>query len=152
MPSKKVSKSAVLVLMDRGYALVSPKDWAKILKEARVVDSITRCATWGEYRKLGKHPFQDAINDWAQLEEDPGDDEPFLSDFPFDDVSEGAWSRHSELEMATQDFLESISDHVDLSEFTEAVGPWSWIDLDHDQAVCDLIKSLGFEVIEGEFD
>ena len=152
MPSKKLAKSAILVLMERGYALVSPEDWATISKEARIVDSIMRCQTWGEYRNLGKHPFLDEITDWAQLDEEPDDDESFLSDFPFDGVAELAWDRHAKLEVATQDFLESISDQVDVDEFTETVGPWSWIGIDHDQTVYDMIKDIGYEIVEAQFD
>lgn len=147
MGGKGSSKEVVVVPMDRGYAVVTRSDWDELVETARLADTIIACTTWGEYRALGTHRFEDLIDD-----EDHDDDEPFTPDLPFDDGNEGGFDRYGQLESGTYDFFESLDSATVFDSWIEEVGPWKWVKLDCVEKVKAALVAQGFAVIEMDFD
>jgi hypothetical protein len=153
MSNAETKKVAVVVETERGYAVVSPERWREILDGSRWVKTIRACKTWGEYRSLGDHPFEDAVESHAAREGIPDDDgDPFPWSLPFaDEGGEGEWDRYAKLESSTTNFFENLEGETELLKYVENYGPWSYVARMEVEEVIRRLKDLGYVVHESGF-
>jgi hypothetical protein len=150
MGSKKQPERVVAVAMDRGYAVVAADALDRINARFELLARIAGCTTWGEYRALGHHEFDEDVWDAADLEEEPEDDESFDVNLYDDDSESSRFDRGAALEVATQDLFDTITDEEFPHDAVEKIGLWSFVSHERVGDVLDALTARGFVVEQGE--
>ncbi len=151
MSNSNSKKRVVIALPDTEYVVVPEEVWEEIRRKATWAVLLQGCLTWGEYRRLDSHPFEDEVQQAFRRSGVPPDDEPFPRFLPFIN-GEGGWDHFTALEVATKDFFNSLGESVDWSEIVEIDGHSGRVAEEQIEQVVRKLTDLGFDVSNGYFD
>jgi hypothetical protein len=144
-------KRVVIALPDIEYVVVPEEAWDEIRRKATWVIHLQGCRTWGEYRQLGMHPFEDEVREAFCRSGVPPDDELFPRFLPFIHGDAG-WDQFTALEVATKDFFDSLVESVHWGEIVGSDDQSGWVAEEHIEQVVRKLTDLGFVVANGHFD